>query len=44
MDRFWRDVVQLIDTMGTQEWMLALAGVIVLGLFCMRGLGSRSKY
>ena len=44
MHRFWQHVVHLVNTMGTQEWMLALAGAIVLGLFCMHGFGSRSKY
>ena len=44
MDRYWQDFLLLIDRMGTQEWMLVLGGVIILGLFCMRGFGSRSGY
>ena len=44
MNRLWQDAIDLIDGMGTQEWMLVLVGVIVLGFFCMRGFGSRSNY
>ena len=42
--RFWQHVVHTANSMGTHEWMLAMAAVIVLGLFCVRGFGSRSKY
>ena len=44
MTRYWRELVHYVDGMGTQEWMLALVVVIVLGFFCMRGFGSRSNY
>ena len=44
MVNLWKDLLRLIDKMGPQEWLLVLAGVIILGLFCMRGFGSRSDY
>jgi len=44
MQQFWQDIVRLVYSMDTQQWMLVLAGVIVLGLFCMKGFGSRSDY
>ena len=44
MYQFWRHVLHTTNSMGTHEWMLALAAVIALGFICMRGFGSRSKY
>ena len=29
---------------GPQEWFLSLIGVVVLGIVCLRGFGSRSEY
>ena len=36
--------MRVVNSMGTQEWVLALVGVIIVGFFCLRGFGSRSKY
>ncbi len=44
MNQFSRDVVRFIEQMDTQDWLLALLAVVVVGLFCMRGYGSRSDY
>jgi len=44
LDQFCRDVMRFIDRMDTQDWLLALLAVVVVGLFCMRGFGSRSNY
>jgi hypothetical protein len=33
-----------IESFGTQEWLLVLAGVILVGIVCLRGFGSRSNY
>jgi len=44
MDHLWRDFMRLIDGMGAQEWALVLVASIVVGFFCLRGFGSRSKY
>jgi hypothetical protein len=30
--------------LSPQEWVLVLAIMIVLGIFCLRGFGSRSNY
>ncbi len=40
----WKNLMQTIDSMDTQQWLLVLWGVIVVGFFCMRGFGSRSQY
>lgn len=33
-----------VDRWSSQEWLVALVIVLSIGFFCMRGLGSRSKY
>jgi hypothetical protein len=40
----WREVMRTIGAMDAEECVLVLAGVIVVGLFCLRGFGSRSRY
>jgi hypothetical protein len=40
----FRDLMRFVDQMSMQEWLLVLAGVIVIGLVCMRGFGSRKDY
>lgn len=44
MGHLWREVMRVVNSMGTQEWVLVLVGVIVVGFFCLRGFGSRSQY
>jgi hypothetical protein len=44
MGHLWRDVMRTINSFGTQEWVLLLLGVIIVGLVCLRGFGSRSRY
>ena len=44
MDQFCRDVMRFIERMDAQDWLLALLAVVVVGVFCMRGFGSRSNY
>ena len=44
MDQFYHVIMRFLDRMGPQEWLIVLAAMIVVGLFCMRGFGSRSQY
>lgn len=44
MGDLWRDLMRLINRMDMQEWALVLVGAIIVGFFCLRGFGSRSKY
>jgi hypothetical protein len=32
------------NELSSQQWFWVLIGVTVIGAFCMRGFGSRSKY
>ncbi len=44
MGHVWRQLMCYIDHMGSWEWSLALAAMIVVAVVCMRGYGSRSQY
>lgn len=44
MGQLYREAMRFIEHMGLQEWLLALIAVVLVGLVCMRGFGSRSNY
>jgi len=44
MSHYYWEFMRLIDGMGPREWFWTLAAVIVVGIFCLRGFGSRSHY
>ena len=44
MGQFAREFLRCIDRLSPQGWLLVLACVILVGIVCMRGFGSRSGY
>ena len=44
MNQLFREVMRFIEHLDAQQWLLLLLGVVLIGLFCMRGFGSRSGY
>ena len=44
MEKIVDEVLYFISHMEPQHWVLALAGVIVVGIVCMKGMGTRSQY
>ena len=47
VDTFWRYLDRLTAYAGNlerQHWVLLSVAVLVMGLICMRGFGSRNKY
>ena len=40
----YRSSMRFVNTLDKQEWLLILCGVVVIGIFCMRGFGSRASY
>lgn len=44
MQSYFREILRFIDRLGPTEWVLVLGVVIVIGLVCMKGFGSRSNY
>ena len=44
MDKLLDEVLLFVNHMQPQHWILVLAGVIVVGFVCMKGMGSRSHY
>jgi hypothetical protein len=39
-----REVLYYASRLDPQQWLLVLGAVIVIGLICLRGFGSRSEY
>ncbi|MCL6504845.1 MAG: hypothetical protein K6T86_19370 [Pirellulales bacterium] len=37
-------VIRQVHHFNQQEWLFVLLGTVLLGLFCLRGFGSRSRY
>ncbi len=44
MERFASEVLSFINHMEPQDWLFVLAGMIVVGVLCLKGMGSRSQY
>ncbi len=44
MWKFFDDVMCYVDQMGRGEWLLLVAVGLVIGMICLRGLGSRWSY
>jgi hypothetical protein len=44
MNRLCDHALRYVGHLTPQEWLLVLAVVVLLGLICMRGFGSRSSY
>jgi hypothetical protein len=44
MHRLTSDLVRWVEGLTPQHWLVLLAAVIVVGLVCLRGFGSRSRY
>jgi hypothetical protein len=40
----YQQTLHYCERLGPQEWLGVLAALIVIGLVCMRGFGSRSQY
>jgi hypothetical protein len=37
-------LMRYFDRLNHHQWIWVLVGVVLLGLFCMRGFGSRKTY
>jgi hypothetical protein len=33
-----------VNRFDAQDWLLVFVGAVLIGVFCMRGFGSRSNY
>ncbi len=44
LSHYFDQLSRYVGRMGIQEWLLVLVGVIIVGLMCLRGYGSRSNY
>jgi hypothetical protein len=39
-----QETMQFIVGMDRNEWLVAFGILVVIGIFCMRGFGSRTSY
>jgi len=44
IEKYWYDLLYIIDHSEPQHWVMVLAGVIVVGYACMKSIGARSHY
>jgi hypothetical protein len=44
LNRIFQHIMVYADRLSPQHWVLVLAGMVVVGWFCLRGFGSRSHY
>ncbi|MGQ9573816.1 MAG: hypothetical protein ACUVUC_00720 [Thermoguttaceae bacterium] len=44
LEHVYRELMRMVNRLDAQEWLLILAGVVVVGWVCLRGFGSRSSY
>lgn len=44
MGHYYRVAMRYIEHLDVQEWLLVFIVAVGIGVFCMRGFGSRSKY
>ena len=44
MSDLYARFMQSVDRLSLQNWLLVFAVVVVIGVICMRGYGSRTNY
>jgi hypothetical protein len=44
MNSLLREAMRWVNQLDRQEWLFVLIGVVIVGLVCLRGFGSRSQY
>jgi hypothetical protein len=44
MYSYFKEVVDWVFRLDSQEWFLAMCAALVIGFFALRGFGSRSNY
>jgi len=44
MHNLLREFLSFVHHMNSREWLVVAAVGLVIGIICMRGLGSRSSY
>jgi hypothetical protein len=44
MWNYYKQTVDLLFRLDSQEWFLAMCAALLIGFFALRGFGSRSNY
>ncbi len=44
MSQLYREFLKIFDHLDTQQWLVVLVIAVVVGMICLRGMGSRSSF
>jgi len=44
MSQIYREFLRLFERLDTQQWLVVLVIAVVVGVICLRGMGSRSSF
>ncbi len=44
MSQLYREFLKIFDRLDTQQWLVVLVIAVVVGVMCLRGMGSRSSF
>jgi hypothetical protein len=44
MTQLYHEFFRLFDRLDTQQWLVVLVIAVIVGMICLRGMGSRSSY
>jgi len=44
MKQLYHEFLRLFDRLDTQQWLVVLVIAVIVGMICLRGMGSRSSY
>jgi len=44
MTQLYREFLRLFDRLDTQQWLVVLVIAVIVGMICLRGMGSRSSF
>ena len=44
MNDIYTHALKWINSLDKQDWMLILIAAVVIGFFCLQGMGSRKNY
>jgi hypothetical protein len=44
MNEYYRAAMVTMDGLSTQQWTVLMVFLVFIGVFCMKGFGSRTTY
>ena len=44
LSRYWNEIINWVFRLDREGWFLVGCGVLIIGVLCLRGYGSRKHY